>query len=205
MLDILNAGFSRLTDEQLAAKAAVIIKALTGNANFATTSPTLAVLQAALDALTAALALPPGQARDAAVTAARDEMEGLLQTLAVNLENVTDVTEAMLATTGFDLRKARTQTSDPPPIPQNVRLKLTGTTGEIQVLFDAAARAVGYQIQTADDPNNGPWKDHDPYSSTRGVIIQGLPRAKDVWVRVRALGPNNTRSGWSDPATILVS
>ncbi len=24
-------------------------------------------------------------------------------------------------------------------------------------------------------------------------------------VRVRAIGPNNTRSGWSDPATILVN
>jgi hypothetical protein len=36
-------------------------------------------------------------------------------------------------------------------------------------------------------------------------VLEGFERAKDIWVRVRAIGPNNTKSGWSDPATILVS
>jgi hypothetical protein len=48
-------------------------------------------------------------------------------------------------------------------------------------------------------------KDYDPASSTRNVIATGLPRAQDVWGRVRAIGPKNTKSAWSDPATVLVT
>ena len=205
MIDILNSGFSRLSDEELAVKAGFIINQLTGNASFPTTSPTLAEVQTARDGLNGALALPPGPARDTAVRAARGALEGLLQRLASNLQAAPNVTESMLATTGFDLRKARSQTADPPPVPTNLRLRATGTSGEVQFLFDASQRATGYQIQTAPDPNNGPWTDYDPFSSTRAVVARGLPRAKDIWGRVRALGPNNTRSGWSDPATILVA
>lgn len=205
MLNILNSGFSRLTDEEFADKAAFIIAQLTNNANFPTTSPTLAVVKAGLDDLTKALALAPGQARDTAVASARIKVDGLLQDLAVFLQSVANVTVEMLATTGFDLREARSQTAEPPSVPANVRLKSTGISGEVQFLFAASLRAIGYQFQTALDPINGPWTDYDPVSSTRDVVARGLPRAKDVWGRVRALGPHNTRSGWSDPATTLVS
>ena len=42
------------------------------------------------------------------------------------------------------------------------------------------------------------------FSSTRKMILTGLEYAKVVWVRVRAIGPNNTKSGWSAPISILV-
>ena len=38
-----------------------------------------------------------------------------------------------------------------------------------------------------------------------GVMVGGLARGKDIWGRVRAIGPNNTASGWSDPATVMVA
>jgi hypothetical protein len=36
------------------------------------------------------------------------------------------------------------------------------------------------------------------------MLFTGLPRAKDVWIRLRVQGTNGP-SGWSDPATILVA
>jgi len=90
-------------------------------------------------------------------------------------------------------------------VPQNVRLKLTGVSGQVQLLFDPSERAKGYQVQTTTDPNNGTWTDYDTFSSSRTIVLSGFPRAKDIWVRVRAIGPKNTKSGWSDPATILVN
>jgi hypothetical protein len=43
-------------------------------------------------------------------------------------------------------------------------------------------------------------------SAARGTVVAArLPRAKDMWGRVRAIGPNNTKSAWSDPATVLVT
>ena len=204
-MNILNSGFSRFNDDDFAVKASFIISQLTGNADFPTTNPSLASLQAARDELTQARNIPPGQARDTASAAARAKQEGLLQDVAANLELGPNVTEEMLATTGFDLRKSISHTGEGPATPANLRLKATGASGEVQFLFDASTRARAYQVQTAFDPNAGPWIDYDPFSSTRNVIARALPRAKDVWGRVRALGPNNTKSGWSDPATILVS
>lgn len=156
-------------------------------------------------ALTQAMALANPQARDAAIAAARPKLEQKLDDLADNLEDTADRDPVKLATTGYDMHKDVVQTGDAPPPPQGVRLKVTGNSGEAQLLFEASARAKGYQVQTSADPNAGPWVDYDTYTSSRGIVLKGFPRAKDLWVRVRALGPNNTKSAWSDPATILIN
>lgn len=205
MINILNRGFSQLSDDAFFTKVGAIITALTNNPNFPTTDPKLVDLQAAVGLLNQAMTMAPGQARDEAVAAQRRAVEQMLEDLADNLEKTALNDPVKLATTGFDLKKTPSQTGEAPPIPQNVRLRLTGTSGEAQVFCDASERAKGYQVQTAPDPNAGPWTDYDTFSSTRSMILRGLTRAKDIWVRVRAIGPNNTKSGWSDPATILVS
>jgi hypothetical protein len=201
----LNSGFSQLTPEEFADKVALIIAQLTGNASFPTTNPTLAAVQTALDPLTVAIAMPKGVARDGAIETARGPLEQSMQDLADDLEKTAAGNLAKLSTTGFDLRKSPTSTAEAPATPANLRLKNLEESGAVQFLFDASARAKTYQFQTTGDPNNGPWKDYDPASSTRNVVARGLPRAKDVWGRVRAIGPNNTKSAWSDPATTLVT
>jgi hypothetical protein len=205
MNNILNSGFSKLSPEALAAKTSAIMAACTNNPNFLQTDPTMAEVQAKLDALNKALSMPKGQARDEAVEATRTGVEQILADLADDLENEAKGDLVKLATTGFDLRKAPVHSGDSPTIPLNLHVRLTGVTGEVQALFSASDRATGYQLQTSYDPVNGPWIDSPPFSSSRRVILKGLIHGKDVWVRVRAVGPNNTMSGWSDPATILVS
>lgn len=110
----------------------------------------------------------------------------------------------MLATSGFDMRKAPTLTSDPVTAPGNVRLKQTGVSGVVQVMCDAVTRAQAYELQYTLDPNAGPWTDGGTFASTRGIGMTGLTRGKDYWARVRAVGPNGA-GAWSDPATILVA
>jgi hypothetical protein len=165
----------------------------------------LAELQTKLDAYQTALAQPAGVARTAAVRSARADITLALEQLARNLELKPNVTEAQLATTGFDLRRPAAQTSIAPPAPANLRLKTTGVSGEVQFLFDPSDRARTYELQTTLDPNTGNWIQSGMYSSTRGVVVSGLTRGKDIWGRVRAVGPNNTVSGWSDPATVMVA
>jgi hypothetical protein len=205
MKNIINRGFSQLSDSDLVTKVTFIIAQLTGNPNFATTNPTLAQLQTALDALKQALTIANPDAQKQAVIAARRTLEQELDDLADNLEKTASNDPVKLATTGYDLRKETAPTTDPLPVPQNLRLKLTGVSGQVQLLFDPSQRAKGYQVQTTTDPNTGTWKDYDTFSSSRGITLQGFERAKDIWVRVRAIGPNNTKSGWSDPATILIN
>jgi hypothetical protein len=205
MKNILNRGFSQFSDNALVSKVRFILAQLNGNPSFPTTTPTLANLQAAFDALTAAMALPNPQARETAVPAARTNLEQMLDDLADNLEQTVNNDPVKLATTGFDMRKETAQRGEAPAVPQTVRMKITGVSGEAQLLFDASDRARGYQVQTSADPNGGTWSDYDTFSSSRGIVLKGFPRAKDLWVRVRAIGPNNTKSAWSDPATILIN
>jgi hypothetical protein len=81
MINVLNRGFSRLSVDALVTKVMTIISQLTGNAAFPITDPTIAQLQAALDALKQALVLTNPEARDAAIEAARAPLEQLLEDL----------------------------------------------------------------------------------------------------------------------------
>ncbi|MEA3187050.1 MAG: hypothetical protein QOD99_880 [Chthoniobacter sp.] len=200
----LNSGFTKLADDEFDNKAQSIVAALTGNANFPSPTPTLASITSQLTACQSALAMKPGQARDAQVIATRTLLADSLDKLARGLELVPNVTEAMLATSGFDLRKVPTSTGETVAAPGNVRLKQTGVSGVIQVLSDAVPRASAYEMQYTKNPNTGPWLDGGTFASTRGIGVSGLTRGKDYWVRLRAVGTNGP-GPWSDPATILVN
>jgi hypothetical protein len=200
----LNSGFTRTRDTDLDNKADSIIKALTGNPNFPTTNPTLATVQTSLTAFEQALALPEGNARDEQVLATRQDLTSNLEKLARNLELTPNVTDAMLATTGFDMRQTPTRTGAPVDAPTNLRAKATGTMGSVQLLCDPSGRAKSYEAQYTLDPNNGPWIDAGTFANTRRIIINGLTRGKDHYFRVRAIGPDGP-GAWSDPATIMVT
>jgi hypothetical protein len=57
--------------------------------------------------------------------------------------------------------------------------------------------------QHAANADAGPWTNDGIFPSSRNITLTNLERAKDVWVRVRAIGRLGP-GGWSDPATILV-
>jgi hypothetical protein len=200
----LNTGFSRVRDDDLDNKAQSIVTALTGNSNFPTTNPPLATVSSAITDFEAALAMPKGPARDAQVATTRAALTTLLEQLARNLELTPGVTDAMLATTGFDIRQTPARTGAPVDAPANVRLRSTGTVGEVQLLCDPVNRAKSYEVQFTQDPNAGSWTDAGTFGSTRGIILTGLTRGKDYWARIRAVGPDGP-GAWSDPATIMVT
>lgn len=202
----INRVFSGLQNGELKAKTEVIIRGLTSNRAFPAPSPTAAVLAAALSDFKTALVHAKSPARrEKAIAATRNVLEILLEKLAANLELTPHVTEAQLATIGFDLRKNGARRRGPVAAPTNVRGKPTGTSGEVQVLCRSVGRAAKvYQVQFTQDPNGTQWIDAGTFGSTRGMIIRNLTRAKDYWFRVRAIGPGGP-GAWSDAATILVS
>ena len=194
----LNSGFSKDSDNDLVRRANLIVTNVGNNLRFASLASSLPPITAAADALDGATKLPPGQAREASIAATRAALITLLQHLADALEIVTGVTTADLAGTGFALRQAATHTSIPPDPPANVRLKATGISGELQVLPKAVARAAFYEVEYTLDPVNGPWTLAPAFTSTRNMVLKGLTRGKDYFVRVRAVATAQNRGGWSD-------
>ena len=109
-----------------------------------------------------ALALAPGQPRDAQVAATRATLADSLDKLARGLELTANVTDAMLATSGYDLRKVPVFSGETVGAPGNVRLRQTRVSGVVQLLCDAVNRASAYELQYTQDPIAGPWTDGAP-------------------------------------------
>lgn len=201
----LNTGFSKLTLSDLETRADTIVKSLTGNAKFPSPNPTLTEISGSAQGLRDAMASTAPN-RTQAVAAARDALETGLSSLGLNLSLTPGVTDVDLATTGFDLPRPHIRTNYRPDAPQNLRLKPGNQSGEIFPVCDPVTN-VGVNVYEAHwtlDVNAGPWQDAGTFSSSRTIILLGLPHGKDIWVRVRAIGTNGP-GGWSDPATILVN
>ena len=200
----LNTGFSKFDDDGLFHFAKEVVAKVGANPKFATLSAQLPPITAAAEALETAMALPAGAQREAAIAAARATLTGLLQMLAGALQIVSGVTDTDLAGSGYEMRQKATHTSQPPDQPQNVRVKVTGMSGQLQLLFGSVSRANFYEVQYTLDPNNGPWTLAPAFNSTRGVILTGLTRGKDYYVQVRAVAAGQNYGPWSDLASAMV-
>ena len=195
--------FRDLADTEFAANAEMIVSSLSRQRNLVV--PTKSVLSAALRDFTKALALPKKTpTSEARIAATRSILEMLLEKLATNLKLGAVGTEAQPPTGRFGTERNGACNRVPVDAPTNVRLKPTGTSGEVQVLSASVRRARAYQVQFARHEDTSQWFDGGTFASTRGMIVQNLTRAKDYWFRIRAIGPGGP-GNWSDAVTILVS
>ena len=117
---------------------------MTANANFPTPVPTLAALQAAADAYTAALVKAgTGNRADVAdKNAKREVLVNLLRSLCRYVNLIADGDAAMLLTSGFDVSK------DPQPVvitkPEIVRLENGVASGQLVMSVKAVKGAYSY-------------------------------------------------------------
>jgi hypothetical protein len=182
--------------------------AMTGNANFATPSPELTVLQtkltnaqtkindynAAVDARALALS-----ERDDAL----DELREVLNALAAYVQNVSGGDSTAIISAGMGVR------NNPNPVSvgqvQNLKLKASDEDGEVFADWDRVPGARMYQVQMCTDtasPTTN-WTEKLKTTKSKASLNHDLVSGTKVWVRVKALGPNN-EGPWSDPAVKTV-
>jgi hypothetical protein len=171
---------------------------------FATLKPTPAEITAAALALRIAIAMKgPGRAQ--AILAAFDDLAQLLGDVATNAPQVTRVTDTQLAEIGLPIAKKPTRATEPPDACQNLRLLHGQMPGEVLGGCQPPPGSIRtYDGEWSLDPNNLDWTEGGIFPSSRVFKFDGLPRGKDIWVRVRAR--NTIGAGaWSYPATIMVT
>jgi hypothetical protein len=194
-------AFARKIDTDLIAFTRNVITLMTGNAQYPTPLPALTDVTTAVNALETVVhdALDGGKIAIATRNAARAEMLSLLRQLASYVSGNCDADLVLLIGSGFDAVRAPAPVGVL-PAPDNLRLDLTGISGQLYLRFDRVANAVNYSVQVATDPD-GPWTDQDLSTSTR-VMIDGLTPGKVYWVRACANGSAGA-SGWGGPATAM--
>jgi hypothetical protein len=111
-----------------------------------------------------------------------------------------DADLVLLLSSGFEPVKAPSPVGVL-PAPENLRLSLTGISGELYLRFDRVPNAANYSVQTAQNPD-GPWEDQDLSPSTR-VTISGLTPGKVYWVRSQA-NRSARRQRLGGPANAMV-
>lgn len=195
----INLGFNRLTEAVLLVIAQAIQAALTGNTFFTTPTPSLAQLQTAIDAYTAALSasMDGGKASIAAKNARKQELLELLVALGNYVMLTARGDLEILASSGFPLTKER-QPQPPLDTPQITKMENGPNTGELTVTIRSLKGALTYVYQCTPDPlsDNSEWISHN--GTLAKMNFTGLEAGKKYWFRVIAYG-RNAQEVASDP------
>lgn len=194
-------GFARKIDTDLIVFVRNIVTLMTGSAKYPTPSPTLATITTSVDAFEVAVqeALEGGKLAVAARNAARVELLSLVRQLAAYVQGHCDADLVNIFESGFNAVRAPAPIGQL-PAPANVRLVMTGLSGQLSLRFDRVDNAANYSIQSATSAD-GPWEDKGLSPNTR-VMFDGLTPGKMYWGRVRANGTAGP-SDWSSPATAM--
>src|ERR1041384_5748407 len=174
-------AFARKIDTDLIAFTRNVVTLITGNTQYPTPSPTLTVVTTAVNALETAVhdALDGGKRAIATRNAARQELLSLLRQLAAYVAGSCNADVRLLIGAGFEAIRTPSPVGVL-PAPGNLRLDLTGISGQLYLRFDRVPNAANYSVQTATTPD-GLWDKRDLSTSTR-VSIEGLTLGKVYWV-----------------------
>ncbi len=206
-IKIARQDYRRATQTDLSAFAEIVIKR-TNNV------PAYQGLQAQIQTLTEVLTdfqqklIAASNRGISEVLAKKNAMAVLVDQLdivATNLEWLAQQNEQVIVDAGFRAQQSRQVRYDLElPVPQLLNATTTGVKGQLQVaLVDLAPvkMIATHAFEYSTDREH--WI-NGTYNSHRKFKVNGLPRAQDIWVRVRSLGYGERRSGWTEPMQVAV-
>lgn len=208
-------AFSSLREADFLARAQQILASLTGNAHFpepwAVQVPNLADLGTAFAAYQTAYgaAQSGDKAKIAARQAAREVLMTKLKKLARYLEVVADEDLAVLASTGYELRKDGVRNAsavaETLPPPDGFKLDRGPLSGTIVAKARRLPGAGSYEVQIAQaDPTvETNWSDAGTFMRCSKIELQGLAPGKTISVRMRGIGSRKP-GAWTPAASLMV-
>lgn len=152
----MRATVSLKLDERTAAEkvefAHTIVIAMTGNANFTTPNPTLAVVSAAANNLDTAIsgAADGWKSKTLAKTTKEQALDDLLTQLGAYVENIANGDETIIRSAGMDARASKSA-PQVPDTPINVSATTSTEEGEILLKWKSVKNARVYVIEVSTD------------------------------------------------------
>lgn len=181
-----------------------VVTAMTGNANYTTPNPALAVLTTAINELEASFndRQAKAQAAQQATTVQgikEAALDGLLTQEAAYVETTSAGDTAKIQSAGMDVRAAGAPVGEL-PAPAGFVATAGDADGEIDLDWDNVRGAKSYQVQYSPDPITATsWVNADPVTRSK-TTVKNLTSGSKYWFRARAVGAAGP-GPWSDPAT----
>ena len=187
-------GFKTYKDAELFQKTEHILQSMTGNANFATPSPTLIAVKIANDKYSLALGkVVDGTKQDTFLkNQARADLEDLLQNLGMYVQINSTGDETMMLSSGFDLSKTPAPVGVLPK-PDAFTVEMNVSKGCIDLSLNAIPGARSYQYEYTEAPATATSIWRVVSSTATFVTITGLVSAKEYSFRVTGVGSDPTR------------
>lgn len=200
----LKEGMQDLNAEGLVAKAEHVHAQLTAHAaQFPTPSPTLAVLEAAKEALLTAIgsAIDGGRSAHQAKRDAFRELKDVLKQEANYVANVANGDAQLIIDGGFEVRAER-QPSHLPEAPARLEALTPDVTNAVKLEWQGEKKVRLYQVQmSTTDPAGTPVWNTVALVSKRQHTIENLEPYRMYWFRVIAVNV----AGESLPSDILMA
>ncbi len=169
MKTLIKAGVSRLSPSDLAVKSNYVVGKMTGNLAFATPSPTLANVNAAIATLDAALeeAKSRASAAIAAKNTAASELRSLMTDLARYVNSASEGDSDIALSSGFDA--VLPAVSIPMVAPADLSARMSPMAGSIDLNWPGVRGARMYKVymNTGDPSVEGAWQLVDLVTRTR--------------------------------------
>ena len=184
-----------------------VVTAMTGNANYATPSPTLASITTKTDDLETkfndaqAARLTAQQKTSLQDTAERDADAAVTQ-LASYVENTSAGDSAKIQSAGMEVRATPAPVGTL-PAPAGIVATIGDLDGEIDLDWDSVRGAISYVMQrSVDPPTATSWQSAGVVTKSKGSVT-GLTSGTKFWFRVAAVGAAG-QGAWSNPASRVV-
>jgi hypothetical protein len=197
-------GLDKMTPDQLAAFATTVKTAMTGNANFPAPNPTLTALGTAITTLQTRIAaynaaVASGDTALADRDAADLALRGALTTLAAYVDNASGGDRTKIESSGMGVRAGNGRIGQLPAV-QNVVLEPSTYEGALEASWTPVRGAFSYEVHTSVDPvTASSWAFKD-VSNRASIHLNTFTSGAKIWARVRAVGAENVKGPWSDPA-----
>lgn len=186
-------GFSELRDDDLDTKAANIVKSMTGNTNYTTPVPTLAVVQTTLTAYETALTAAQNGTPDK--TAFKDQkrrdLEAVLKQLGTYVQLNCKNDLSILLSSGFEANKPATRVGVLPKC-ENMKVENGPNSGTIKVSVDKMKGARSYRYETTPAPVTGQSVWNVNVGTASKFTIDGLISGQQYGFRVAGVGADPT-------------
>ena len=191
-------------DAQLDQDTETIIASMTGNANFPTPSPTLAVITTALNAFTIALAdaADGGVEKTAIKNAKRAELVSLLRQLSSYVFATANGDMTKLLSSGFPAQKTSRSPIGPLPAPATPVLSQGPVTGSLNALSPPVSGSYIYnwRVALASAPTTYVKQQQTTAASN---TFEGLTPGQTYNVELNAVGTAGT-TDWSGPGELMI-